>query len=168
MRLPSEWRECQPFFGAISDLVDNVVRDAIRRHQNEEDRLKVGVLLTDDDTIQQLNREYRHVDAPTDVLAFSMREGEDADIHPELLGDLAISVPMACRQAVDLGHSLARELGFLAVHGVLHLLGHDDSTESGARAMDDQTGDVLAALTSSDEWRARETRIASFLVGEPA
>ena len=168
MRLPSEWRECDPFMGAIGDFVEHVVQDAVRRHQDEEDGLEVGVLLTDDETIQQLNRDYRQVDAPTDVLAFSMREGDDADIHPELLGDVAISVPTACRQAVELGHSLAQELAFLALHGLLHLFGHDDATEEDARTMNDQTGDLLDALAASEEWRVHEARIACFLLEEPA
>lgn len=95
------------------------------------------VVLTDDQEIQSLNRDYREVDAPTDVLAFSMLEGEDAEFVGDLLGDVIISVETADRQAQTQEHqrrlaepeaapwTLDDEIAFLAIHGLLHLLGHD-------------------------------------------
>jgi len=89
---------------------------------------ELSIYLTDDAEIQRLNKTYRNVDSPTDVLAFAMREGEDTDINPQLLGDIVISVETAQRQAQEVGHSPEMEFALLTVHGVLHLLGYDDVT----------------------------------------
>ena len=89
---------------------------------------EVSILLTDDAEIQVLNCQYRYIDAPTDVLAFAMREGVGGDLNPQLLGDLVISVPTAQRQSIAHGHSLDIELAILSVHGTLHLLGYDHQT----------------------------------------
>lgn len=96
---------------------------------------ELSLLLTDDDTIQQLNHDYRHVNKPTDVLSFPA--GDDMPPIPDLpryLGDIAISLPYAERQAAQAGHDLLGELQLLAVHGALHLLGHDhgDAEEKAA------------------------------------
>lgn len=97
----------------------------------------LSLLLTDDDEVQQLNREYRGVDATTDVLSFAAHDGSLAlqeipdDLRAALereLGDVLIAVPYAQRQAARFGNSLEAELHLLAVHGVLHLLGHDHAT----------------------------------------
>lgn len=88
---------------------------------------QVSLLLTDDADIRRLNRTYRGRDEPTDVLAFSQREGE-AGALSGLLGDVVISLETADRQAARLGHSLEREVGLLALHGLLHLLGWRDDT----------------------------------------
>ena len=88
----------------------------------------LSCLLSDDDTIQQLNRDFRQVDKPTDVLSFPAGDempGMELAGMPAYLGDIAISVPYAQRQAAQAGHDLAAELQLLAIHGVLHLLGHD-------------------------------------------
>ncbi|WP_027091127.1 rRNA maturation RNase YbeY [Cohnella thermotolerans] len=116
----------------------------------------VTLTLTDDEGIRELNREYRGLDKPTDVLSFPMRGGEDPEIHyedefetledenpeeadgdpfAELLGDIVISVPRALAQAEEYGHSVERELGFLFVHGFLHLLGYDHEDENGEKEM---------------------------------
>lgn len=86
----------------------------------------VSVVLTDDETIHAYNRDYRLVDRATDVLSFPADEGDDLLAPPDgFLGDIMISVPRAAEQAISLGHSTERELMFLSVHGVLHLLGYD-------------------------------------------
>jgi probable rRNA maturation factor len=95
--------------------------------------IEISVLVTDDATLHQLNRDYRNVDAPTDVLSFADDEESDAapipfvrpPDTPRYLGDLAISYERVVAQASEYGHSRARELAFLTVHGVLHLLGYD-------------------------------------------
>ncbi|MCL6452449.1 MAG: rRNA maturation RNase YbeY [Alicyclobacillus sp.] len=94
---------------------------------------EVSVSLVSDEEIHDLNRTYRQVDRPTDVLSFPLREGgAQADVpdQPEPLGDIVVSVPTAVRQAAEYGHSLQREVGFLLVHGMLHLLGYDHQTEA--------------------------------------
>jgi len=72
-----------------------------------------------------LNRRYRGIDRATDVLSFSQREGQFLDLHPNLLGDIVISVPIALHQARELGQPFGREIERLLVHGLLHLLGYD-------------------------------------------
>jgi probable rRNA maturation factor len=102
---------------------------AVLRAEGDGDPLEVGVLITDDAHIHALNRDYRGVDAPTDVLSF----GDDGPASgfvaqtegPRYLGDIAISYERVLAQAADYGHSPARELAYLAAHGALHLLGYD-------------------------------------------
>ena len=89
---------------------------------------QLSLSLVDDEEIRALNRDYRDKDRPTDVLSFAMREGEGGALHPELLGDVVISVETAERQAAEAGHSLDEELLALAVHGLAHLLGEDHAT----------------------------------------
>ena len=96
------------------------------------EQVEVSVLLVDNETIRNFNRDYRGKDSITDVLSFPLEESAD-DEEPvilggpdeRLLGDIVISVEQAISQAHEYGHSLERELAFLAVHGLLHLLGHD-------------------------------------------
>ncbi len=101
---------------------------------------EVSILLTDDKEIQTLNKIYRNIDAPTDVLAFSLLEGQESFLKPDianeyLLGDIVISVETAQRQAISLGHSLQNEIIILAIHGFLHLIGYDHNFEPSAIEM---------------------------------
>ena len=100
--------------------------------------VELSIALVDDQTIHQLNREYRSVDRPTDVLAFAMNEGLPEPTTPgvaELLGDVVISVPTARRQAQRSGRPLLAELTTLLAHGLLHLLGYDHAERCAARQM---------------------------------
>ncbi|MFP4015427.1 MAG: rRNA maturation RNase YbeY, partial [Halanaerobiales bacterium] len=81
---------------------------------------EISFALVNNSMIQELNGKYRQIDSPTDVLSFSMDE--------EIWGDIIISTERAASQAEEYGHSLEREMGFLAVHGILHLLGYDHKT----------------------------------------
>ena len=94
-------------------------------------RVEVSLLLADDATLHRLNRDFRAADRPTDVLSFSQLEGAPAPAHGGTLslGDVAISVERARRQAADYGHPFDRELAYLFVHGLLHLLGYDHEAE---------------------------------------
>ena len=90
---------------------------------------EISVTFVDDERIHELNREYRNIDRSTDVLSFPLGENGVYDKNLEtgacLLGDIVISVETAIRQAEEYGHSLQREIGFLTVHSMLHLLGYD-------------------------------------------
>jgi len=97
---------------------------AILRHLGEDDA-ELTVSLVDDGAIHELNRRYRGNDCPTDVLAFAMREGAHADLHPGVLGDVVISLDTAARQAEEHGLRLGEEVDRLLVHGILHLAGYD-------------------------------------------
>jgi probable rRNA maturation factor len=97
--------------------------------------VEVSVLVTDDGALQALNRDYRGVDAPTDVLSFAAEEEQPGGAAhpafvlpptaPRYLGDIAISYERVVAQAAEYGHTHARELAYLAAHGTLHLLGYD-------------------------------------------
>ena len=96
------------------------------RHEKHKPPTEVTLLLTDDDQLKSLNKEYRGIDAPTDVLSFEAGDTMPGVKEDEAyLGDIVISVPMAERQAKQGGHSLKAELQLLTVHGTLHLLGYD-------------------------------------------
>ncbi len=108
--------------------------DATLGFENYENDCEVSVTFTDNQQIHQLNREYRNVDNPTDVLSFPLidYEGEvaepDADEPCISLGDIVISLEKAAEQADTYGHSFEREVAFLTVHSMLHLLGYDHET----------------------------------------
>jgi len=97
---------------------------------------ELSILLVDDAEIQELNQRYLHRDKPTNVLAFPMREGEFSTLHPNLLGDLAISVETARRQSNRFGLNEMEMVVLLMIHGILHLLGYEhEGTQKGAREM---------------------------------
>jgi len=116
------------------------------------------IVITDNEAVQTLNRDYRGVDAPTDVLSFAAQEGAEtepvlADLPPELvaemgnyLGDVLIAYPYAAHQAAHYQNSIQAELRLLAVHGVLHLLGYDHATPQEEAAMWARQSEILAAF----------------------
>lgn len=103
--------------------------------QNVEEDSEVSVTFVSNERIHEINREYRDKDAPTDVISFAMEELGEGETEligvsmPRVLGDIIISIPKAKEQAEEYGHTFIRELGFLSVHGFLHLLGYDHMTE---------------------------------------
>ncbi|MFH1466465.1 MAG: rRNA maturation RNase YbeY [Pseudomonadota bacterium] len=109
-------------------------------------RAELSLVLCDDRFIQALNRDYRGKDAPTDVLSFAMREGEDADPDDPVLGDIVISLETAARQAAEHGHSTAREIQVLLIHGFLHLLGYDHGDDEQEAEMEEAAGRLLGRL----------------------
>jgi probable rRNA maturation factor len=113
--------------------------------------VEVSVTVVDNETIHQMNKEYRGVDRPTDVLSFPLWEPDEEWVIDEEetavpLGDLVISLPKAKEQANDYGHSLERELGFLAVHGFLHLLGYDHETKEQEKEMFARQEEILGRI----------------------
>ena len=103
-----------------------------------------SVLITTPDGIRSLNRTYRHIDAETDVLTFPAWEGEALLAPPDgYLGDVAICLSRAGEQAKSYGHTLRRELAFLAVHGALHLLGYDHMNERDEAVMQQKQDEIL-------------------------
>lgn len=104
---------------------------------NTEDG-EIGITFVDDEYIAGLNESFRNVSGPTDVLSFPMNE-------EELIGDVVISLETATRQAEEYGHSLEREVAFLAVHGVLHLRGYDHETPEDEEKMMQVSREILEA-----------------------
>ena len=115
-------------------LIREVLEKAAQM-ENIEDGAEVSVTFVDNERIREINRDYRDKDQPTDVISFAMEEMGEGEMEivgaemPRMLGDLIISIPRAKEQAEEYGHSFDRELGFLALHGFLHLLGYDHMTE---------------------------------------
>jgi len=111
---------------------------ATLRHQSAPADAAVTLVVTGDEQIHRLNRQFRQVDAPTDVLAFTAAGGApfvQAPDQPHYLGDVILSYPRAAAQAADAGHSVQAELALLAVHGALHLVGHDHAAPQEKAAM---------------------------------
>ncbi len=116
--------------------LDGPLRATLRR-EGAGDDVEISVLLCDDAVIRTLNADYRDVDKATDVLSFAQED-------PRLLGDIVISLETAARQAQRAGWPPENEVALLAVHGLLHLLGHEDDTAAGAARMRDLATDALA------------------------
>ena len=113
-------------------------------------KAELSLLLVNDVQIRQLNKRYRKINRPTDVLAFPMLEGDAFPPRSQLLGDVVISLETAKRQAKGVGHSLGQELRILLVHGILHLLGYDhEDSEEAARLVERKTRAVLKELEKS-------------------
>jgi len=131
-----------------TDPIADAVFTALRQHGHPEGA--VCVLLTDDRHVRDLNRRFRAVDEETDVLTFPA--GFGSGFGP--LGDIAISVPYAQRQADRRGVSLEQELGYLAIHGGLHLLGFDDECEVDRAEMVQEMNRaaIEAGLLPDEEW----------------
>jgi probable rRNA maturation factor len=109
---------------------------------------EVSLLLVNDAQIQALNRRYLQLDKPTNVLAFSMREGEFSTLHSHLLGDLVISVETARRQMKQFGLDEMKMVILLMVHGILHLVGYEhEGTRKGAREMTLKQKELFQAIT---------------------
>ncbi len=136
MNLNLVWEDCQNKI-KITDSEIKIITQAIKaalEYEEFEYDAEINLIFTDNDGIREINREQRQIDRATDVLSFPMLEQEDGGIviYDEdfidgrvLLGDIIISLERAEEQAKEYGHSFSREIGFLAVHSVLHLLGYD-------------------------------------------
>ena len=123
---------------------------------------EINIILTDNSSIQEINKEYREIDSPTDVLSFpfieykipsdfSKVEQDQADcFHPDsgelMLGDIIISMDKVHSQATEYGHSVKRELGFLIVHSILHLCGYDHMEEEERKVMEAHQDDILRQI----------------------
>jgi len=126
----NSWKNYKSYLGEIA----NKVKETLEL----KTEFAFSVIMVNDNEIQEINRRYRNIDRPTDVISFAMQEGEDIiDEHqPELmLGDIFINVDAVRRQAADYGHSLKREFCFLIAHGLLHLLGYDHMNPTEETAM---------------------------------
>ncbi len=84
-----------------------------------------NVIIVDNNCIQEINKKYRNIDAPTDVISFALEDNKDIEMEVRILGDIYISIDKVYEQALNYHHSILRELSFLAIHGLLHLLGYD-------------------------------------------
>ena len=126
-------------------IVKKVLESAIEKEHLEN--VSFNLIIVDNPYIHELNKTYRHIDRPTDVITFAL-EDEDTIILPEkerILGDIYVSIDKAREQAKEYDHSLLRELSFLAVHGFYHLLGYDHATPEEEKVMFAKQEEVLSA-----------------------
>lgn len=140
----------------IKVLIHEAVKTALKTEKIEFPVL-VSVLLVENDEIRRINSQYREKDSVTDVLSFPMLDMEDGTFNSEpgemdmdqgrlFLGDIVISVPRAIEQAHAFGHSVERELAFLSVHGLLHLLGYDHNIPEREQKMKKKQEEVLSLI----------------------
>ncbi|EGO63322.1 rRNA maturation RNase YbeY [Acetonema longum] len=140
-----------PVPASVTKVISSVLAMAAEVYQLTPGH-EVSVTLADNQYIQELNREYRGKDRPTDVLSFALNEGDEPEIlaGPDgiatLLGDIIISLEMAESQAREYGHSLERELAYLTVHGMLHLLGYDHEEAAEKILMRQEEESILSRL----------------------
>ena len=141
----------------VASMLRKAVTVALN-HEGVKEKTHVDIMLTDNAHIHEINREQRGVDRPTDVLSFPMNELSEGSFDPEvcevdldsdklLLGDMVLNLQRCAQQAEDFGHSYDREISYLTVHSVLHLLGYDHLDEGARkkamRAREDAIMDVL-------------------------
>lgn len=130
------------------DMVEKLLMVAAEKEGIEENS-ELSVTFVTNERIQEINRDYRDKDRPTDVISFAMEELGEGEMPliggdmPRVLGDIIISLAKAREQAEEYGHSFIRELGFLAVHGFLHLLGYDHETEEDEKKMFSRQKEIL-------------------------
>ncbi len=125
------------------DIVEKVLYSAIEKENLNN--VSFNLIIVDNNYIHELNKNYRGIDRETDVITFAL-EDEDSVIVPDderVLGDIYISIDKAKLQAEEFGHSLLRELSFLAVHGFYHLLGYDHQTKEEEEVMFKKQEEVL-------------------------
>lgn len=114
--------------------IKKVIKGAIK--YLKLDNLEFNIIIVDNNYIQNLNRDYRDIDKPTDVLSFALEDVNDLEYESiRLLGDIYISIDKAFEQSEQLKHSLERELCFLSIHGFLHLLGYDHMIKEDEKIM---------------------------------
>ncbi|QSQ10211.1 Endoribonuclease YbeY [Koleobacter methoxysyntrophicus] len=129
-------------------FLEKVIQHALKI-EGADDRAEVSIVLTDDEHIRNLNKKHRGIDNPTDVLSFPMIDNfnEEMPYEGEIpLGDIVISLERVEEQRKDYGHSFERELAYLAVHGLLHLLGYDHINDDDQREMRAREEEILSGL----------------------
>jgi len=127
------------------DIVEKVLYKAIEKEELEN--VYFNLIIVDNEYIHELNKKYRDIDRETDVITFAL-EDENSVLLPSterILGDIYISIDKAKSQAEEYGHSLLRELSFLAVHGFYHLLGYDHTTSEEEKKMFAKQEEVLSS-----------------------
>lgn len=124
------------------EIIENLLNYAIEHEKL--DNLEFSVIVVDNEKIHELNKEFRGIDRPTDVITFALEDNEDFPMmDTRVLGDIYISLDKAKGQALEYGHSFLRELAFLSIHGFLHLLGYDHMKEDEEKIMFDKQEEIL-------------------------
>lgn len=130
------------------DLVSDIeeLKKLLEFTLNKEklNNVEFSVVLVDEDTIHEINKTYRNVDRVTDVISFALEDNKTIEIDHRLLGDIYICIDKAYEQAEEYGHSFKRELSFLTIHGLLHLLGYDHMEKEEEKEMFMKQEEILS------------------------
>ena len=132
-------------------LFNDVITESLR-YEEFDPQCEISLSIVNNDEIQEINKQYRNIDAPTDVLSFPLltfEEGEQADVNENdelMLGDIIISIEKAISQAEEYGHGLKRELAFLTAHSMLHLMGYDHMEDDEREEMFEKQEAILNNL----------------------
>jgi probable rRNA maturation factor len=136
-----------PISSQMTSLIQDICHAALKLEMIELP-VEISILLVSNRRMRELNKRYRDIEATTDVLSFPMYDdpGEIPNEPLISLGDIVISMPMAIMQADEYGHAIERELGYLAVHGVLHLLGYDHIEATDKKRMRRREEEILESM----------------------
>ena len=134
--------------------INRVIKQCYKEENLENSKLFITITLTNPENIQKLNKQYRDIDKPTDVLSFPMFEKEELDQmikqgsweYDDILGDMVISIPQVKEQAIEYGHSFERELSYMVVHSFYHLMGYDHVRKEDKAVMRPKEEYVLSQL----------------------
>ena len=126
------------------EILKPLLEYAKKKENLEDTELEFSVIIVDNKRIHEINKEYRGIDRPTDVISFALEDSEDVNIENyRILGDIYISIDKVKEQAKTYGHSEKRELAFLTVHGFLHLLGYDHMKPEEEKVMFGKQEEIL-------------------------
>lgn len=137
------FNETEEELSAIGQELEKFLKFVLEKEALED--VYFNIIFVDSERIHEINRTYRHVDRPTDVISFALEDNDQVDLPIRLLGDIYISVAKAREQAEEYGHSLKREISFLALHGLLHLLGYDHIEKEDEKIMFEKQEALLDA-----------------------
>lgn len=137
-------KEIDGYEEVVPEKIESYIKEVLTKEYPPEDRpLYVSLLLTDNETIHEINRNYRNKDSATDVISFAYNEDESNDGFYEVLGDIIISLERVKEQSFEYGHSYEREFYYVLTHGILHLLGYDHIEEEDKEEMRKKEEEIL-------------------------
>ncbi len=136
------------------EVIKKVIEQCYKEENLENSKLFITITLTNPENIQKINKEYRNIDKPTDVLSFPMFEKKELDKkiadndfeYEDILGDIIISIERVKEQAEEYGHNFERELSYMVVHGFYHLMGYDHIKEEDKNIMRPKEEKILKTL----------------------
>lgn len=132
------------------EILNKVLEKCFEEENLSSEKLYINIVLTNPESIKEINKQYRNIDKETDVLSFPMFEKEEIvkleNENPDILGDIVISIEKVKEQSIEYGHSFERELAYMAVHGFYHLMGYDHMEEKDKKEMREKEENILEKL----------------------
>lgn len=138
-------KEIEGYDNLNLDFIEEFVTGIIESEYSSEEEKDVylSIMLTDNDSIQEINAQYREKDEPTDVISFAYHEGEEVESFYDTLGDIIISLERVEAQSKEYGHTFEREFYYVLTHGILHLLGYDHMNDEDKEEMRQKEEELL-------------------------